>query len=167
MLHVGKILLFVLMIVSSSCIREKTTGADLKVGDVIPDFQISMNDGTIVTGSQLKKGISVIVFFTTACPDCRNTLPEVQKIYDEYLAKGVSFALISRAETSGTILPYWKAEGFTMPFSPQEDRRIYELFASSRVPRVYICKDGIINTIFTDLLESPTYDDIKHVLEGI
>lgn len=54
-----------------------------------------------------------------------------------------------------------------MLFSPQEDRTTYELFASSRVPRVYICKDGIINTIFTDLPESPYYDDIKHVLEGI
>lgn len=167
MLDFKRIVFFVLVLVCSSCIREKSTGADLVVGDLIPDFEVSMNDGTIVSASQLKKGSSVIVFFTTACPDCRNTLPGVQKIYDEYIDAGVSFALISRAETLETILPYWESEGFTMPFSPQEDRRIYELFASSRVPRVYICKDGIINTIFTDLPESPYYDDIKHALEGI
>ena len=37
-----------------------------------------------------------------------------------------------------------------MPYSAQSDRDIYELFARTRVPRVYICKDGQIKQIFTD-----------------
>ena len=58
------------------------------------------------------------------------TLPHVQKIYDEYLAKGVKFA-------------------------------------QAGVPRVYLCKDGIIKNIFTDQPENPTYGFIKEALERL
>lgn len=156
--------LIFLSIALISCIRENPSGQDLKIGDSIPDFTVSMNDGTLVSGSDLRNGISMIVFFTTACPDCRETLPQVQKIYDEYCDKGVSFALISREESYDTIAGYWKSEGLTMPFSAQENRAVYELFARTRVPRVYISKDGIIKAIFTDQPESPGYEDIREVL---
>lgn len=159
--------LIALAFILSSCIKEKTTGNDLQPGDVIPDFTVAMSDGTSVSASELKKGKSVIVFFTTGCPDCRNTLPHVQRIYDEYLNRGVSFALISREETSETISAYWEENNFTMPFSAQGDRYIYELFARTRVPRVYINKNGIIKTIFTDLPKSPSYEDMKEAIENL
>lgn len=155
------------MILLSSCIKEKQTGTDLAVGDRIPDFAVTMDNGTSVTGAGLREGVSCIVFFTTACPDCRETLPHVQRIYDEYSGKGVLFALISREEGPETIAEYWAEQGFTMPYSAQTDRRIYELFAWSRVPRVYICHDGIIKFIFTDQPENPSYDNLKSNLDAI
>ena len=86
-----------------SCINEKTEGADLAAGDLIPDFTVTMNDGTELTGAMLREAPSCIMFFHTSCPDCRQALPVMQKIYDEYASKGVRFALISREEEGGTI----------------------------------------------------------------
>lgn len=134
----------------ASCIKEKTSGNDLKPGDRLPEFSVTMSDGSLVTDKDLGEGVSCIVFFYTGCPDCQKVLPEIQKIYDEYSAHGVSFALISREETYDTVLPYWQKNGFTMPFSAQSDRSVYELFAMTRVPRVYMVKDGIIRNVFTD-----------------
>jgi hypothetical protein len=54
-----------------------------------------------------------------------------------------------------------------MPYSAQEDRTIYELFARTRVPRVYINKDGLIKAIFTDIPANPTYEDMKAVIENL
>ena len=150
-----------------SCIKEKQTGANLGVGDAIPDFSVVMNDNTAVTGSQLSSGVCCIVFFTTLCPDCRQVLPVVQKIYDEYVFNGVRFVLISREEGSDTIAEYWSDQKFTMPYSAQTDRRIYELFAKTRVPRIYVGKNGVIKSIFTDQPENPTYDDLKACLDGV
>ena len=79
------ILLFVFAL--SSCIKEQQKGADLGIGDKIPDFTVTMSDGTQVTGALLRKGVSVIVFFTTQCPDCQETLPHIQQIYNEYAEK--------------------------------------------------------------------------------
>ena len=43
------------ILVVSSCIKEKPTGTDLTIGDSIPDFEVTMNDGTIVTGQGLRE----------------------------------------------------------------------------------------------------------------
>ena len=166
MKHLYTILL-ALTVLCSSCIKEKENGADLAVGDSLPEFSVTMNDGTKVGTKQLSAGISCIMFFTTACPDCRETLPHMQRIYDEFAPKGVTFAIISREDGITTVSEYWASEGFTMPFSAQSDRSVYELFAKTRVPRVYINKDGLIKAIFTDIPANPTYEDIKAVIENL
>lgn len=157
-------ILFLLCLIS--CIKDKPSGADLSVGDRIPDFTVTMNDGTQVSAEQLREGICCIVFFTTVCPDCQQTLPHVQRVYDEYSHEGVKFVLISREEGPGTISEYWLEQGYTMPYSAQSDRTVYELFARTRVPRVYICRDGAIKSIFTDQPENPTYETLKVALDG-
>lgn len=150
----------------TSCIKEKPDGADLTVGDRIPDFTVEVSDGTTLTGAQLRDGVSCIVFFTTICPDCRETLPHVQRLYDEYADKGVRFAIISREDGYESVSTYWMEQGFTMPYSAQSDRTVYELFARTRVPRVYICRHGEIKQIFTDQPSNPSYEALKAALEG-
>lgn len=159
---ISKYLTVLLVIMQlTSCIKEKTTpSADLKVGDAIPSFSVVMNDGSIVTGEKLSSGISCIVFFHTSCPDCKEAMPAVQKLYDEYLPQGVSFALISRSEGAESVDSYWKECGYTMPYSAQNDDKVYKMFAPNRVPRVYICRDGIIRAIFTDD-PTPDYNTLK------
>lgn len=158
---------FISVLILSSCINDDPTeGADLKVGDRIPDFSVNMNDGSTVTGESLRQGVSVIVFFHTGCPDCQVTLPEIQNIYNEYSGRGVKFALISRDERSGSIDAFWEKAGLDMPYSPQKGRDVYELFATITVPRVYICDDGIIKAIFTDN-PNPKYEDMDAVLKGL
>ena len=149
-----------------SCINEEQGSTDdvVVVGDMLPDFSVTMNNGTVVTGAQLREMVSVILFFHSSCPDCRQALPRVQRLYDEYLSQGVQFALISRAETSPTIELYWAEQGFSMPYSAQNDRAVYELFAKSRVPRIYISDDsGVVRTIFTDN-PVPTYEELVDAL---
>ena len=151
---------FLMMLCATvSCIHEDPVSDEIKVGDPIPDFTVEMTDGSIVTGASLRDGVSVIMFFYSQCPDCQKTLPSVQRIYDKYLEKGVKFAIISREETSETIEPYWQECGYTMPYSPQPNRDVYHLFATVRVPRVYICKNGKVVNIYTDD-PVPTYEDL-------
>lgn len=151
----------------TSCIKEKQTGADLSVGDRIPDFTVEVSDRTTLTGALLREGVSLIMFFTTECPDCQETLPVVQTLYNEYIGQGVKFALISREQSEDSISSYWLSQGFTMPYSAQSDRAVYELFARSRVPRVYICRDGVIKYIFTDKPSIPTYELLSASLEEV
>ena len=155
-----------LVLCTVSCIKDdEPAQRDLAVGDTIPDFTVLMNDGTSVTGASLRKGISIVMFFNTGCPDCRNTLPSVQQIYDEY-SKEVLFALISREQGDDEIKQYWESQSYTMPYSAQTDRNVYHLFATTRVPRVYICKDGIIKYMYDDD-PIPAYSDLKSNLQSL
>ena len=156
-------------LVPQSCIHDEGPSLEdvVEVGERLPDFSVTMNDGSIVTGAQLRESSSVVVFFYSGCPDCRKALPSVQRLYDNYAARGVRFALISREESAASIADYWLSNGFTMPYSPQEDRTVYELFAKSRVPRVYVSDDsGRVRAIFTDD-PVPTYEDLEAALEAV
>lgn len=151
----------------TGCIKEKHAGVNLKVGDTIPDFEVTMNDGTVISDDILKNTVSIVMFFHTSCPDCQQVLPEMQKIYDEYASKGVLFTLISREEASKDIEPFWKEKSLIMPYSAREDRVVYKKFAQTRIPRVYINeKGGIIRYVFTDN-PNPSYDDLKSALDDV
>ena len=151
----------------AGCINEKIEGADLKVGDVIPDFEVVMNDGSIVSDEILKESVSVIMFFHTSCPDCQQVLPEMQKIYDKYASQDINIVLISRDESESSIGAFWEEKCFNMPYSAQDGRDIYLKFARERIPRVYVCeKGGIIRYMFTDN-PNPSYDDIMSSLESL
>ena len=154
------------MLIVSACIKDEPIGADLKPGDILPDFEVVMNNGITVTDEDLMNGVSLVMFFHTSCPDCQQLLPVMQEIYDEYKEKGVSFALISREDMRQDIEFYWEKKGLKMPFSAQSDRAVYEKFANSRIPRVYINKNGIIRYIFTDD-PVPSYDDLESSIEDL
>ena len=158
--------IIVLGLIISSCIKEEQ-GVELVVGDRLPDFEVVMNDGSVVDDVILSDGVSVVMFFHTSCPDCQQALPRMQQIYDEYISKGVYFAFISREESVVDIESYFNEKGLKVPYSAQNDRKVYEQFAQTRIPRIYICeKGGIIRYIFTDD-PVPTYDLLKSSLDSV
>ncbi len=159
--------LIAVLSVLTGCIKERMTGADLKVGESIPDFEVVMNDGTVISDDILKQSVSVVMFFHTSCPDCQKTLPQMQKIYDEYASESIQIVLISREESQSDIDTFWKEKSLKMPYSAQKDRSIYGLFAKEGIPRVYVNeKGGIIRYIFTDN-PNPSYEDIRSALESL
>ena len=161
------VVLFSLLTIISGCILEKNTVTEVRVGDNIPAFEIMMNDTSVLTDCSLKESVSVIMFFHPSCPDCQQALPSVQRIYDEYSIEGVKFALISRECGEDEIRVYWDEKGLDMPYSAQNDRKVYNLFASSRIPRIYISdENGIVRYIFTDDPVA-SYDDLKSAVESL
>lgn len=167
--YMRKSIFLSILLIISGCINDdpENSGADLKIGDSLPDFEVIMNDGAFMSDDSLKGSVSVITFFNTSCPDCRRTLPHMQRIYSDYIEKGVVFAFISREETEKDISKYWSENHYDMPYSAQKGRKIYELFASERIPRVYISdEEGIIRCIFTDD-PTPEYDDVKNIIDSL
>lgn len=155
------------LLITAGCIREESVADELKTGDSLPDFEVVMNDGTVVSDESLKGSISIVMFFHTTCPDCQQVLPRVQKIYDGYASKGVKFALVSREQGQEEIDSFWSENGLKMAYSAQNDRTVYEKFAQTRIPRIYINdKDGIIRYIYTDD-PVPSYDDLESSLKSL
>ena len=161
------LLIFSFLLLAAGCIKEEQKGADLKVGDIIPDFEVVMSDGETVTDQILQESVSVVMFFHTSCPDCQQVLPQMQRVYDEYAPKGIRIVLISREDPKESVESFWLENGLKMPYSAQNNRKVYEKFAATRIPRVYVNeKGGIIRYVFTDD-PNPSYDDLKSALENV
>lgn len=159
------IFLLICLICAVSCVfDDPKQDFELKVGDSIPDFTVLMSDGTVMKSTDLNAGVSLIMFFHTGCKDCQNTLPGVQQIYDEYKGR-INVFLASREQAYDQVQAYWDEKGYTLPYSPQQDRVIYNLFATSRVPRVYVCKDGKITSCYKDD-PIPSYEDLNSDIQA-
>lgn len=146
-------LFLVICCLAQSCVNDKEVeGNSLGVGDPLPYFIVTMNNGEIISTSSLKGKTGVIVFFNTGCPDCRKELPVIQQLWEKFKDnENIVIAPIAREESEEEILQYWNDNHLTLPFSPQEDREVYSLFAPSIIPRIYIFDSkGIITAAYGD-----------------
>ncbi|MEE0978900.1 MAG: redoxin domain-containing protein [Muribaculaceae bacterium] len=138
----------------TSCVMDEDEPEfSLRPGDPLPTFSVTMNDGTVVTPESLAGAKAVIVFFNTSCPDCRRELPEINRRWLAAQAQGSAtrFICVARDEGAASISAFWEQEGLTLPWSAQADSRIYSLFASSGIPRVYVVSpQSVITAVYTD-----------------
>ena len=148
-------LLLALLLMGCSSIEDQEEVTErVNVGDRVPSFTVDVvSDGIHSTFSTAQlTGETVIVFFNTTCPDCQRDLPKLNQYYLKHKSeKGFQMVAISREEGEITVAAYWKDNGLQIPYSAQNDRRIYELFASSIIPRIYfVSAQGVVTRIFIE-----------------
>lgn len=148
------------------CISEpmdsENYGSRLTVGDTLPQFMAVTTESDTVTRESCLGRTTVLLFFHTECGDCQKELPVVERFYRENRNDSLwQLTCIGREEAAENVLRYWQKNGFTMPVSPQSDRLLYERFAYSGVPMLYIVDArGMIRAIYDDR-NMATYDDLK------
>ncbi|MCH5240502.1 MAG: TlpA family protein disulfide reductase [Muribaculaceae bacterium] len=169
MKHLCSLLLMSCLTLLSACVNDnEPSGPSLSVGDPLPSFSVVMNDGETVSNISLLGKTSVIIFFNTACPDCQKELPVVQQLWEIYEDDpNIKIIAIAREENEKKISDYWNQNNLTIPWSPQESREVFSLFAPSIIPRIYISdSQTIIRDIFTDN-PLPSLETLLTSLESI
>ena len=161
-------LLIIALVTLSSClgrVEQVSSGKDIvQLGQQLPLFTVTLNDHTTLNTAQLQGRPSVIVFFNTLCSDCRRELPIVQRVYDQY-GQRVQFLCISRAQTDDEVSIFWQKNVLTMPYSAQSDKSVYELFATSTIPRIYVSDaSGMVCRYF---VERMSQSELTEVLDSL
>ena len=83
--HIRHIAAVLALAAAVSCIRDRIPqGADLTLGDRLPEFSVVLDDGTTTGTEDLVGNVSCIMFFHSSCPDCQQAMPRVQKLYENY-----------------------------------------------------------------------------------
>lgn len=125
------------------------------VGSRLPSFNVVLNDDTHVTPMTLRGHRAVIVFFNTGCSDCRAYLPKLNEFYEQIRSSTTSnlsdvrVVAVSRAQKNDAVARYWNEYHYTVPYSAQTDRTVYNLFAKIGIPRTYIVNErGIVTATF-------------------
>lgn len=139
----------------SGCINDDEEIVErVNVGDRVPSFTVEVvdNGGRTSFSTADIVGETVIVFFNTSCEDCRRELPKLNEYYLQHRdEEGFRMVAISREEGEKSVAAYWRDNNLQIPYSAQTDRRIYSLFASSIIPRVYYCSpQGIVTKVFIE-----------------
>ncbi len=122
--------------------KERTE--NVGVGKKIPQFSVKMSDKSTFSSQFLSGHRAIVVFFYSACGDCHRYLPRLNRFYEGLRAdpegefRDVRLICISRADRADRIAQYWADAHFSLPYAPESDRRVYDLFGAHRVPTTYV-----------------------------
>ena len=115
------------------------------VGDVAPDFTVELLGGERVTLSELRGEVVLLVLFSHECPDCKMLMDDMQAARDDFDDWGVRILAIERDGSVEDVETYMASHGYDFDVAVDDNRAIYNLYATMYVPRTYLIdSEGII-----------------------
>ena len=124
-------------------------GYIVKVGDVAPDFEMQLTDGTKQKLSDLRGKVVMLQFTASWCGVCRKEMPFIEKDIWLKHKENPNFALmgIDRDEPLETVIEFGKKTGITYPMALDPGADIFAKYADRQAGitrNVLVDKDGKI-----------------------
>ena len=123
--------------------------AELK-GKAAPDFTAkNLKDETVTLSKDGKGSVVIVDFWATWCPPCREGLPHVDKVYQEFKDKGVKAYAVDVQETKDKVAKYMEEQKLTLTALLDSDGKISTAYKVNGIPQtVIIGKDGKVREVF-------------------
>ena len=132
---------------SSKSLLACDKGDLVQVGDSVPAFSATLDDGKVLAANFWRKGNIVLAFFNTTCSDCRKELPLLQELMKAY-GQHYTFVAIGRQQNPEAAARFWQEKGLTLPYAIDADRSVFARFARIGIPRIYVIREGVITAAF-------------------
>jgi peroxiredoxin len=118
----------------------------VRAGDAAPHFTVTTLAGESVQVGRADGNLTVLSFFATWCPPCREELPHLEKqVWVDLAGPHLEMLGIAREHTADELSEFVEQMGLSFPIAPDPSREIYAKFADAYIPRtVVIGPDGVI-----------------------
>lgn len=105
-------IVFLLLTSAAVCVAQGTG----QTPRAAPYFILPTWDGKVLKSTSLKGQVLLLDFFQTWCPDCQETSPKLQKLYEQYKDRGLAVVGISHdKDAAKSIEPFVKKYSITYP----------------------------------------------------
>ena len=130
-------------------VQTDSTGYIVRVGEMAPDFTITLTDGKQVSLSSLRGKVVMLQFTASWCGVCRKEMPFIEKDIWLKHKNNADFALIGidRDEPLDKVLAFAKSTGVTYPLGLDPGADIFAKYAlreSGITRNVLVDKEGRI-----------------------
>jgi peroxiredoxin len=120
-------------------------GPRMLAGAPAQSFPVKRIDGSPDALENYRGRVVVMNLWATWCPPCREEMPALQKLYEEYRAQGVVVLGIDQGEASRVAAKYAREHGVTYPILIDEDQQYGRAYAAVGLPTtIVIGRDGHI-----------------------
>jgi len=143
----------------------------VKVGDMAPDFEMYMPDGSKMKLSEHRGKVVMLQFTASWCGVCRKEMPHIESdIWNKHKGNP-DFVLfgIDREEPAQTVLAFAKKTGVTYPIGLDSDASIFSLYAEKNAGitrNVIIDKEGRI-IMLTRLFDMEEFKQMAGLIDNL
>lgn len=119
-------------------------------GFLAPDFELTTPAGETVKLSDLRGQAVLVNLWATWCPPCREEMPSIEKMYQEYKDQGFVVLAVNMTyqDEPQKIQPFVTAQALTFPILLDETGAMANDYQMRSLPSSYfIGRDGIITEV--------------------
>jgi cytochrome c biogenesis protein CcmG, thiol:disulfide interchange protein DsbE len=117
-----------------------------RLGSPAPDFTLNTVDGATVQLAQLKGKPVWINFWATWCVPCREEMPAMQELYEQYRDQGLVILAVNMEEDSATVRRWIDSGGYAFTFVLDSNGQQVKRYNVTAAPTSYfVGRDGVIH----------------------
>jgi cytochrome c biogenesis protein CcmG/thiol:disulfide interchange protein DsbE len=132
---------------------ESAAAGDLELpreGFTAPDLTLQTLDGETVTLSDLRGQAVLINFWASWCPPCRNEMPAIQQVYEEYRDEGFTVVAVNSQEQETRVVAFAEPLGLTFPILIDRDGSVFDRYQVAALPTTFfVDRAGVIRGVTT------------------
>ena len=154
MKSVLKLIAITILLVSAAFIPARTNAQffvmeNPLLNEKAPDFTLNNMKGEKVNFAQYRDHKPTILFFwATWCPHCRQELKELNKAKNEILQKGIKILLVDVGEDAAQVNKYVAKNNLTFDIVLDADQEIGEKYGLIGVPTFFfVNQDGVVKAV--------------------
>lgn len=120
--------------------HESEESAPVAAGDKAADFKLEALDGSTVSLDQLKGKVVFLNVWATWCGPCREEMPSMETLYDEFRANPDFVMLAVSQDTRGRaqVASYVEKNGYHFKILLDPENKVGEAYEVSGVPETFI-----------------------------
>ena len=116
-------------------------------GSRAASFALKTLEGEPVALEQTRGKVVVLDFWATWCPPCREELPYIEKLREEFAGQVQFFGVNN--EDSGTVKDFLRKHKYELPVLMDAKRQVDRQYGVSAIPTMFIIdKQGVIRQHF-------------------
>ncbi|NLE43986.1 MAG: cytochrome c biogenesis protein CcsA [Chloroflexi bacterium] len=138
----------------------------LQVGDIAPDFSLTLLDGARLASSGLEVEAVVLNFWGTWCGPCVDELAELQSIWEEYGARGVVVVGAAVADEEESVRRLIARRRVTYPVALDVSGHLSEDYGITGVPETFVVAgDDTVAAVFVGpLTREQLVDELERLV---
>lgn len=118
------------------------------LGKSVPDFALTLLDGSIVRREDLKDKIIVLDFWATWCGPCLQAMPVIAETTRKFGDKGVQFYAINVGESSSLVKGFVSEQDWDVTVASDPNGDLIDLFTAKSIPlTLVIAPTGIVEAV--------------------
>ncbi len=104
-------------------------------------FTLTAMDGKAYNLDALRGRVVLLNFWATWCPPCRKEMPDMEKLYQRFAAKGLTVLAVSDEERD-TVAGFLQKQHYTFPVLLDPGRKVHAAFNVEGIPKSFLFDRG-------------------------